>query len=66
MPNPRYAKKEPPKPLRPPSAPYSATPPEFMAAQSHIDCLDGLAIEMERRWGVGRVRPHDCGVAQAG
>jgi hypothetical protein len=56
MPNPRYAKKEPPKPLRPPSAPYSATPPEFMAAQSHIDCLDGLAIEMERRWGVGRLR----------
>lgn len=36
--------------------PWQASHACYLAGQSHIDGADALAIEMERVWGVGRLR----------
>ena len=44
--------------LRPLGAPnsWAKTPGTYIAAHAHIDGVDGVAIEMEQYWGVGRLR----------
>ena len=44
--------------LRPLGAPssWAKTPGTYIAAHAHMDGVDALAIEMERYWGVGRLR----------
>lgn len=37
-------------------APWHASPATYLAGRSHIDGVDALAIEMERKWGVDRLR----------
>jgi hypothetical protein len=48
-----------PKPdTRPLGAPnsWARTPGEYIAAQAHIGGVDHVAVEMEGKWGVGRLR----------
>jgi hypothetical protein len=37
-------------------APWHASPATYLAGRAHIDGVDALAIEMERKWGVDRLR----------
>jgi len=41
---------------RPAAAPWQASELSYLAARAHIDGADQLAWEMDRKWGVGRLR----------
>jgi hypothetical protein len=43
------------RPLGAPNS-WARTPGEYIAAQAHIAGVDHVAVEMERKWGVGRLR----------
>jgi hypothetical protein len=36
--------------------PWQASTLTYLAGRAHIDGVDALAVEMERKWGVGRLR----------
>jgi hypothetical protein len=38
------------------SAPWQASSLTYLAGRAHLDGVDALAVEMERKWGVGRLR----------
>jgi hypothetical protein len=47
--------KEDTRPLGAPNS-WARTPGEYIAAQAHIAGVDHVAVEMELKWGVGRLR----------
>src|SRR4051812_24591914 len=49
------AKLSDPRPLGNPNS-WARTPGTYIAGQANIDGTDKVAIEMERRWGCGRLR----------
>lgn len=55
MPNPKK-KPTPPTQHRPAPPPWQNSPASFIAGQAHVDQADHLAAQMERKWGVDRLR----------
>ena len=58
MAQPKYRPNEPIKPAAPEAnkAEWQRTPGSFLNGQAYVDHVDGFAVELESKWGVGRLR----------